>query len=49
MIRLGVHVSISGGIYKAVPLILETPKESDDDDIRNLKVVRELAGLRIEG
>lgn len=28
-----------------VPVILETPKESDEDDLRNLKVVRRLAHL----
>jgi deoxyribonuclease-4 len=29
-------------ILKDIPFILETPKESDEDDIRNIKVVREL-------
>lgn len=28
-----------------VPVILETPKESDEDDLRNLKVIRRLAHL----
>ena len=29
-------------ILKDIPFILETPKESEDDDMRNLKMVREL-------
>ena len=29
-------------ILKEIPFILETPKESEEDDIRNIKVVREL-------
>ncbi len=36
--KVGVHPSIAGGIAKS-PLILETPKERDDDDKRNLKKV----------
>ncbi len=28
--------------FKTIPIILETPKKSEDDDIRNLKVVRNL-------
>jgi deoxyribonuclease-4 len=31
--------------FRHVPLILETPKKSDDDDPRNLKMVRRLLGL----
>lgn len=29
-----------------IPLILETPKKSEEDDIRNLKVARKLLGLK---
>jgi deoxyribonuclease-4 len=32
-----------------IPFILETPKKSEDDDIRNLNVVRRLSGLRTKG
>jgi endonuclease IV len=30
-------------VFKDVPMIMETPKESDEDDVRNMKKVRSLA------
>jgi len=38
--REGLKRLINHPAFKDVPLILETPKESDRDDSRNLKVVR---------
>jgi deoxyribonuclease-4 len=32
-------------VLKAIPLILETPKKSDQDDARNLRVVKDLFHL----
>lgn len=33
---------LSFPFFKDIPLVLETPKKEDDDDVRNLKLVREL-------
>ncbi|GAB4421485.1 MAG: deoxyribonuclease IV [Thermodesulfovibrionales bacterium] len=38
--REGLRRFINHPAFENVPLILETPKESDEDDVRNLKVVR---------
>jgi deoxyribonuclease-4 len=31
--------------FRRIPMVLETPKESEADDVRNLKIVRKLAAL----
>lgn len=41
----GFEILLNNPFLKNVPVILETPKESDADDLRNLKVVRRLAHL----
>ncbi|MEC4685635.1 MAG: deoxyribonuclease IV [Nitrospirota bacterium] len=40
----GLERFLSFPFFNAVPLILETPKKSDDDDWKNLEKVRELLG-----
>jgi len=40
--RDGLKRFINYPAFRNIPLILETPKETDKDDIRNLKVVRSL-------
>lgn len=41
----GFKALLNNPILSDVPVILETPKESDEDDLRNLKVVRRLVHL----
>lgn len=41
----GFETLLNNPFLSNVPVILETPKENDDDDLRNLKVVRRLAHL----
>jgi len=38
----GFRTLLSLSVFKEIPLILETPKKTDEDDPRNLKIVREL-------
>ncbi len=40
--RRGLKRFINHPVFKTVPLILETPKKSEEDDPRNLKIVRSL-------
>jgi deoxyribonuclease-4 len=40
--KKGMQLILNHPRLKNLPFILETPKESEEDDIRNLKVVREL-------
>lgn len=41
----GFEMLLNNPFLSNVPVILETPKESDEDDLRNLKVVKRLAHL----
>ncbi|MFN3478801.1 MAG: deoxyribonuclease IV [Thermodesulfovibrionales bacterium] len=41
----GFETLLNNPFLSNVPVILETPKENDEDDLRNLKVVRRLARL----
>ncbi|TAN40940.1 MAG: deoxyribonuclease IV [Nitrospirae bacterium] len=40
--RAGIKYFINHSAFKNVPMILETPKKDEEDDPRNLKLVREL-------
>ncbi|MDP2924200.1 MAG: deoxyribonuclease IV [Candidatus Omnitrophota bacterium] len=40
--KRGMQLILNHPRLKNIPFILETPKESEEDDIRNLKIVREL-------
>jgi deoxyribonuclease-4 len=40
----GFKILINHPIFKDIPKIMETPKETEEDDPRNMKVVRSLAG-----
>lgn len=40
--KKGISLIVNHPKLKNVPFILETPKDSDEDDIRNLNIVREL-------
>jgi deoxyribonuclease-4 len=42
----GLREFINHPAFKNVPLILETPKKSEEDDPRNLNIVRSLLGMR---
>ena len=42
----GLHKFINWEIFRDIPLILETPKEKESDDQRNLGIVRRM--IRIE-
>jgi deoxyribonuclease-4 len=39
----GFAIFLNHKVFKDVPMIMETPKESDEDDVRNMKKVRSLA------
>ncbi len=41
----GFRAILNHGFIRDIPLILETPKDCDEDDIRNLKRVYEIAGM----
>ena len=38
----GLKKFVNHPAFKSIPLILETPKKSEDDDVRNLRAVRDL-------
>jgi deoxyribonuclease-4 len=40
--RAGIKNFLSYSFFRDLPLVLETPKQSDGDDIRNLKMVRRI-------
>jgi deoxyribonuclease-4 len=40
--RHGLKMFINHPAFENIPLILETPKKSEEDDLRNLKIVRSL-------
>jgi len=42
--RSGLRRIINHPLLKSLPAIMETPKESDQDDLRNMQTVRTLAG-----
>lgn len=44
----GLKQFIAHPLFRDVPLILETPKKSEDDDMRNLKVARGLLKVKTE-